>query len=219
MLTQPCTNLDRHRAPRRAHDPFYNARRRVHKWNCPEQRAKMWVSAIFELTSRVYRAKTRSAIWSRECRGKTPFYKRAFSTSTRSFPLGRGHTFTPLYKRWISAKITIDHTWSIWRSRASLKIWRASVWDQWKDEISLLLSLLFRNHVQIIIVILFLDEAPWYRGKKLVGMFHNFNSEKREAATIATRVLYLSHLCMPRRDNYKDAVLGRSRCVKYSSDQ
>lgn len=51
MLTQPCTNLDRHRAPRRAHDPFYNVRRCVHKWNCLEQQAKMWVSAIFELTS------------------------------------------------------------------------------------------------------------------------------------------------------------------------
>lgn len=115
MLTQPCTNLDRHRAPRRAHDPFYNVRRRVHKWNCPEQRAKMWVSAIFELTSRVYRAKTRSAIWSRKCRGKTSFYKRAFSTSTRSFPLG---ALTRLLRYITLNRAKITDTWSNWRSQS-----------------------------------------------------------------------------------------------------
>lgn len=55
--------------------------------------------------------------------------------------------------------------------------------------------------------------------KKLVETFHNFNSEKREVVTIAVSwhayyILYISHLCVPKRDNYKDTVLGRSRCIE-----
>jgi hypothetical protein len=132
MLAQPCTNLDRHRAPRRCARSLLQCSPACTQMKSPRTagknvglchiRAHLASIYIVQKLDPPYRA--------RKCRGKTPFYKRAFSNVDTFLPSRRGADtrFTPLYKA-DRAKITTDAR-SDWRSRWLIRKYDARVYDQ-----------------------------------------------------------------------------------------